>query len=236
MKAEWHVFPDAAAMADAAAAVIVRALASAVAARGVASMVGSGGRTPAAIYDRLSHIDVPWRQVTIVPGDERWVAQGDGASNEAMIAQALVRDRARDVRLIGLKNDAATPDAGLAGIARRLQDVPRPFDVVMLGMGTDGHTASLFPGAAGLAAALDPDGAADLVAITPNPLPPEAPFARISLTVRALLDSRLIMLFVQGAAKKRVLEEALAGTDAQTMPVRAVLHQTRVPVSIYYAD
>ncbi|GAB4144076.1 MAG: 6-phosphogluconolactonase [Sphingomonadales bacterium] len=232
---ELKCFASADDMARAGADAIVAALAQGVATRGEASLVAAGGRTPAAIYDKLCHVDVPWRQVTVLPGDERWVGADHGASNESMIRRTLLRDRARDLNMVGLRNDAASNSAGLGDIAQRVAALPRPFDVVMLGMGNDGHTASLFPGAQGLEAALDPDGDADVAAITPDPLPAEAPFARITLTVRALLDARQIMLFVQGAQKKAVLDQALAGADAQAMPVRAILRQDRTPVSIYYA-
>jgi len=236
MGIEFRSFTDAAAMADAAARDIADALAAAIAARGRASLVGAGGRTPAAIYDRLANADLPWAQVWAMPGDERWVAPDHAASNQAMLMRALARGRAAAVHVVGLKTADATPAQGLGIVEQRIRALARPFDMVMLGMGTDGHTASLFPGAKGLDAALDPAATAYAAAITPEPLPPEAPFARATLTLRALLDARRIVLLLQGAAKKRVYEAALAGTDALAMPVRAVLHQDKVPVTVYYAD
>ena len=110
-----------------------------------------------------------------------------------------------------------------------------PFDVVVLGMGEDGHVASLFPGAPGLAAALDPSAAPACIAMTPDPLPKEAPYPRLTLTLSALLASRFIVLLLAGDSKKRVFERARQGKDVAAMPIRGIVNQDRVPVSVFWS-
>ena len=135
--------------------------------------------------------------------------------------------------MIGLKTPHDTPYDARPQVEARLRDLKPPFDVVMLGMGLDGHTASLFPGDPFLAPALDLDNPARCAAIQPDPLPEEAPVLRMTLTASALTDARRVMLFVQGQKKLAVLEQALKGDDALAMPIRAILHQKRVDVAIY---
>ncbi|HDO31485.1 MAG TPA: 6-phosphogluconolactonase, partial [Desulfobacteraceae bacterium] len=115
--------------------------------------------------------------------------------------------------------------------AQRLAGLPRPFDVVILGMGGDGHTASFIPGARRLPEALDMKSGRDCLAISP----PEAPHERMTLTLPVLLDSRQIILHITGPAKKKVLEQALADGPATAMPIRTILRQQQTPLSVYWA-
>lgn len=227
-----HADPEA--MAASLAARLVGALSQAVADRGAASLVLSGGSTPKPLYRRMAQMHAPWQDVSVTLADERWVPPAHEASNESLVRANLLTGHARAARFVPLKTEADLPGMAVPDVARRLNALARPFDLVVLGMGADGHTASLFPGARGLAEALGEDASA-CAAIRPDPLPPEAPYPRMTLTARTLLDSRRVVLLIAGSSKRAVYEEALAGSDPQAMPVRAILHQDRTPVEVHWA-
>lgn len=196
---------------------------------GRASLAASGGSTPAPVYDLLRERPLDWSKVDITLSDERWVAPTSADSNQRMLQERLLAGAAAAARFTPLWRPAASVEAAAAldepEIARLL-----PFDVVLLGMGEDGHFASLFPGSPALAEGLDPDGPRLCAAVPPGrPAPPQP---RISLTLRAVLASRLILLLTSGEAKRRVLDEALDGAD---LPVRALLMQERTPIRILWA-
>jgi len=199
--------------------------------KGAASLVVSGGSTPVPLFDALAGKDLSWEKVLVTVADERWVAVTTKDSNEFLVRRHLLRDRAADAGFIGLKTEAPTAGEGETACAERLGRVPTPFDVVVLGMGKDGHTASLFPGALRLSQALDKACDRRCMAISP----PGAPFERMTLTVPVLLNSRQIIVHITGAEKRRVLEEALGEGPVQEMPIRAILRQSAVPVSVWWA-
>lgn len=229
MKPEFRGFADAAAMATALAASVAGTLEGALRRTGRASLVVSGGRTPEPLFARLGVRRLDWADVWITLADERWVPAGDPAGNEALVRSSLLVGPAAAARFVPLYTGDATPDAGEAACARRLAAMPRPFDLVLLGMGDDGHTASLFPGSPDLRRALD--GAGPCAAMgAPGPGP-----ARMTLTLPTLLDARRIAILITGGAKRAVLDAALAPGPVEDMPVRAVLRQDRVPVEIFWA-
>lgn len=203
----------------------------AVAARGVASLVLSGGTTPADLFARLDGMDLPWDKVFLTLSDERWVDLDDPASNEAMVRRTLANAVAKGATVVGLKSNGATPADGLARTSSRLATMPRPYDLVLLGMGEDSHTASFFPGADGLAEALSGVFGLAVAGVTPAGAGP----ARITLTGPELLRSREIALLITGSAKRAVLEKALLTGPVEAAPVRSVLHQDKVPLDIWWA-
>lgn len=205
-------------------------LQEAIAARGRASLVVSGGRTPLPLFKQLAQERLEWNKVWMTLADERWVDVADEHSNERLVRGALLQGNAAPARFVGLKNTAATPEAGAEWAWRALTRVPQPFDVVVLGMGEDGHTASLFPGSLSLARALDSKAAPACVAVNTM----SSPHARLSLNLSALLDSRRIILHIQGAAKWAVYQRARAAGPASELPVRAILHQQQVPVDVFW--
>jgi 6-phosphogluconolactonase len=148
-----------------------------------------------------------------------------------MIREHLLTDLAANAHFVGLKNPAPTPEAGADWAWRALSRVPHPYDVIVLGIGDDGHTASLFPGSLSLARALDPGIAPGCVAV--NAL--TAPHARVSLNLAALLDARRIIFHIEGDAKWKIYQKARMSGSASEMPVRAVLHQQEVPVDVYWS-
>ena len=221
---------DGAAQAEQLAAAIAAELATALTLRAAASLVVSGGRTPQAMFAHLANHAIDWRRVQVTLADERWVGASDSASNEALVRSTLLRDRAANAQFVALKNDAATPSQGANAAWRAVNAMPQPFDVVVLGMGDDGHTASLFPGSAGLAAALDASAPPGCVAMQPL----TAAHARLSLNLAALLRARRICIQISGAGKWDVYQRSLAEGPTEEMPVRAVLRQAVVPVDVYW--
>ena len=226
-----HRFPDAVALSHALSGEIKVDLEEAIQVRGAASLVVSGGRTPLKLFQQLSLESIDWSRVLVTLADERWVDTTEEASNERLVRQHLLIGQAARARFIGLKNPAPTPEAGADWAWRALSRVPHPYDVIVLGMGDDGHTASLFPGSLALARALDPTAAPGCVAV--NAL--AAPHARVSLNLAALLDSRRIILHIEGEAKWRVYQKARTAGSMSEMPIRAVLHQQEVPVDVYWS-
>jgi 6-phosphogluconolactonase len=216
-------FEHPAALVQTLAGEIGHLLDAALQARGSASLVVSGGTSPIPLFHRLRQLDVDWSRVFITLADERWVDASDPASNEGMVRRELLQDRASTARFVGLKNAAPTPQLGADESWSRLASHPRPFDVLLLGMGDDGHTASLFPGSPGIARALDPHAAPACVAMSA----PVAPNARISLNLAALMQSRRVILHITGEKKWDVYRAAAraAARDTDSPPVAAILRQ-----------
>lgn len=210
---------------------IAALLGAAIAARGLASLVVSGGRSPVRLFEILRSQPLDWSRVCIALADERWVAPEDAASNEHLVRSTLLKGSAAAARFHGLKNGAPTPDLGAVSAWETFARVPRPFDAVILGMGDDGHTASLFPGSPNLPRALNPAAAAGCVGMW-SPVPPQP---RLSLNLTALLDSRRIVLLISGESKWRTLDAARAAGPEHDMPVRAVLRQSRTPVEVMWS-
>ena len=213
-----EAFADTAALADAAADAIEAALRGALEARGRASLVATGGRSPGPVYDRLSRADLNWRKVAVTLSDERQVDAASPASNARLLRERLLVGRAANARFLPL-TDYAEP------ALRQLL----PFDAVILGMGEDGHIASLIPGSPLIDEAMDPAGER-LLAESPAGWG-TPPVARITLTLAALLQSRAIFLLIAGEAKRQVIADARAGAD---LPVRALLDQGLAPVRIFW--
>jgi 6-phosphogluconolactonase len=234
MPSRWvheHRFPDREALAAALAGEINVDLEEAIAARGTTSLVVSGGKTPARLFARLRDEKIDWTRTWVTLADERWVETTSADSNERFVREKLLVGPAAAAHFVGVKNPAPTPEAGADWATRALTRVPHPFDVVLLGMGEDGHTASLFPGSLALARGLDPTAPPAWIAV--NSL--VAPHARVSLNLASLLDSRRIVLHIEGDTKWAVYQRARApGTPAE-LPVRAILQQKEVPVDVYWA-
>ncbi|TAM58782.1 MAG: 6-phosphogluconolactonase [Rhodanobacter sp.] len=224
-------FTDNRAQAQALAAEVAEHLRSALTARGHAVLAVSGGSTPTEFFAHLCGEPLDWAKVQVTLVDERWVPDSDERSNARLVKSLLLQQAASAASFIPLYTGAATPEAGQAEAAARIGALPQPFDVVVLGMGDDGHTASFFPGGDHLADALDPEGRIRV-------LPMRAPAAgepRITLSLPALLATRALYLLVSGEKKRVLLDHIQLGLDAaRDYPVRAVLTQQRVPVAVYW--
>lgn len=210
---------------------IVNALKQAIEKKGHASIAVSGGKTPIPLFTLLSQQDLEWNRVFITLVDDRWVDDTDDASNEKLVMIYLLQNKAKLANFIGLKNSYDNPFDGAELTDKILDKVPMPFDVVILGMGEDGHTASLFPGADNLQAGLDMKSGRKVVGMTPL----TAPLDRITLTLPTILNSTNIYLHLVGESKMAVLEQAENGDDVNKMPIRAILQQNKVKVTGFWS-
>lgn len=209
---------------------IANGLAAAIAERGEALIAVSGGRSPIPLFEALSIAPIEWDKVTVALVDERWVSPEDPDSNEALVRKRLLVNRAAAARFVPMKNDAFDPWAGQPVAEEAYAALPRPFDIILLGMGEDGHTASLFPGAAQLSHGLITES------LTLGVRPPVAPHDRLSLSLRAILDARRIVLPLSGEKKLAVYHAALGDGPVEQLPIRAVLRQSVAPVEVWIED
>jgi 6-phosphogluconolactonase len=222
-------FGHANALVSAATQHVARRLKDELAVHDRVTLVVSGGKSPAALFQALAKQPLAWERVTVTLADERWVPPDHTDSNEALVRKHLLQHRAAEAAFVPFWTGADTPEAAVPAVAAALAEVPHPFSLVLLGMGEDGHMASLFPGAETLLEGLT--SKASVVAARP----PRAPHRRLSLSLHALLDSRGILLMLSGTEKRRILEKALDEGSVETCPIRAILRQTTVPVSVFWA-
>lgn len=230
----FHEFDSVGAAQAAVAQRLSGIIEEAVHARGRAAMMLSGGSTPGPAYQALSAKPLPWQAVSVGLVDDRWVEPTSAASNERLIRETLLQGAAARAKFVGLKTDAASPQHGLDVTEARLASLPDPFDVCVMGMGLDGHTASWFPGAKGLYGAMDSQSAKRACAIdaTGSPVAGDNPL-RISLTLPAVMDSRNIILFFTGREKRTVFE-ASQGRASMSAPVGALTF-AGPRLSVYWA-
>ena len=231
IEAEWWEYDSVDELADAVAGDVGFIVESAIDARDASLIAVPGGRTGPAIYGRIARQKLPWKKVTIIPTDDRLVAVDSEMSNVREIARAFLPLGARVVPL----TSEAADDHRLAGNAAdaRLQDLPWPPDLVWLGMGADGHTASIFPGP-DLQAALDAPKARRAIGVLPDPLPAEAQVARVTLTRAAILAARTIMITITGQEKRELLEQAIEDGQSSKLPIGRVLAEVDKPIDVHW--
>lgn len=210
---------------------VMASLSKAVKGRDVASMLLSGGTSPGGLYREMSQQEFDWDKVWFGLSDERWVAPDHDDSNEKLVHDTLLQNKARSAHFIGLKQPGDDVVKGAEMSNRMLNDLPHPYDIVLLGMGTDGHMASLFPDSADTPAALSKACTTFCHPIRRGA--GETP--RISMTRHGLLNSREIKLLIFGAEKWDVCCRAQEQVSA-SLPVSHILNQTQTPVSVYWAE
>lgn len=225
---DWHVFASSEALAEGLADAVAAVLAEAITRRGKAFVALSGGTTPKRFFAALSQRNLDWDRVTVTLVDERFVPEDSPRSNAALVRGTLLSSAAAAARFVPLYRPAADVEAGAAEANSALADLPWPLDVAVLGMGTDGHTASFFPDATD-AAPLDPNNSAMVAAVYAQ----SAGEPRLTLTLPRLAEAGLIVLHIEGAEKRSVLERARS-TEAN-LPVRRVFDHAKHPVQIYWA-
>lgn len=223
MSLQTHEFASTEALNEEFATKIIAILQNAITEKGQASLIVSGGNTPKPLFAALSQADLDWSKVVISLADDRWVDTNDAASNDKLVREHLLVGNAAAATFISLKHNFADANDAVSACEAALSNVKMPFDVLILGMGEDGHTASLFPCSKELQAGLDLDSGNKYIAVQPT----TAPHQRMSLTLPALLASNNIFLHLTGAAKQAVVAQALASTETQ-MPIKAVLDRANV--------
>lgn len=231
IEAEWWEYDSLDELADALAGDVGFIIESAVDARGASLIAVPGGTTGPAVFAKLAAQKLPWKKVTIIPTDDRLVPMDDDRSNVRAIARAFLPLGAR---VIPIATDI--PDYRLAGNSAdaRLQDLPWPADLVWLGMGKDGHTASIFAGP-DLQDALEAPKARRAVGVMPDPLPSDAPVPRVTLTRSAILSARTVTIVITGDEKRALLEQAIEDGQSSKLPIGRVLAEAEQPIDIHWA-
>jgi 6-phosphogluconolactonase len=216
-------FPSAAAMAARVGDLVQSGLERAIAAQGLATIALSGGSTPSLLYQELAARKIDWPNVAATLVDERFVPPTAKGSNEAFIRDVFLRGNASQARFVGLWNDAPTLALAAAEANAQVRNLVRPFDVVILGMGLDGHTASWFPKADGLASALS-DGAPLVIPVRAAKSEATGDYLdRLTLSLRPVAEAHLVILLLAGGEKRKAFETFAGDGAVEDAPVRAVL-------------
>lgn len=211
---------------------VANALSEAIAQKGRASLAVSGGSTPKGFFKALSLKPLAWEKVTITLADERWVDYDSSDSNTRLVHENLLQNNAKAATFFHLKQGDALSEETLATLNVAAKNDLLPLDVLILGMGEDGHTASLFPCSDQIATGLSLDNPNVLMKVEPK----TAPHQRITFSFASLIQSKNIILHISGPAKKDVLNKALAGTDDFEMPIRAFLNHPSLNTQVYWAE
>jgi 6-phosphogluconolactonase len=232
IEAEWWNYDTAAEMAGAVAGDVRFVIESALDARGEALVALPGGRSPVPAFERLAAAKINWNRVTIIPTDDRLVPATDPLSNLAMIARHFLP---KGARVLPIVVEGATDYHAAGKVAdAQLADLKWPPDLVWLGVGADGHTASIFPGP-DLENALDGPETRRAVGLMPDPLPAEAPVARVTLSRAAILSARALLLAFSGPEKRAVVERAIKDGPLSRTPIGRVLANAEGSINIHWS-
>ncbi|OKY25495.1 6-phosphogluconolactonase [Thalassotalea sp. PP2-459] len=210
---------------------VANILADAVALNGRASIAVSGGSTPKGFFQALSNKELPWTDITVTLADERWVNIDNESSNTRLVHENLLQNNAVNAKFFHLKQGENLTQETLADLNLAAKSALLPLDVLILGMGEDGHTASLFPCSEQIDECLS-STTAPLLKVKPT----SAPYERISFSFAYLKPSKNTILHISGLNKKSVLEKALSEQDRREMPIRAFLHDPEINTQVYWAE
>jgi 6-phosphogluconolactonase len=213
---DWHAFPDRESLDQALAAYVVSRLQHGITERGTAHLVVSGGSTPIHLFSILADADVEWGRVVVLLADERWVQVDHEDSNERLVRQTLLTGKAKSAQFLSLLPSPDDEITNISGLSTLLRSLPR-FDVVLLGMGEDAHTASLFPCSAALREGLTTEQGALITR------PRNAPHLRVSMSKQRLQATDCGVVHIVGERKKAVLELARKSEDEMRYPISAFL-------------
>ena len=196
-------------------------------AKGSASLVVSGGSTPKGLFAALSQTELDWESITVLLADERWVDETHEDSNSAMVKTLLLQNAAQEANWIDFGAGSPDVEGKLQQVNESLADLGT-FDVVILGMGNDAHTASLFPCAIELDEGLTTQNDALMTQ------PTTAPHRRLSLSKKRLLDTKLGVIHIVGASKLEVFDNATTYADDDMHPISHFAHHHQF--SLWFAE
>ncbi|MBZ9789234.1 6-phosphogluconolactonase [Rhizobium sp. 3T7] len=231
MAATMHAFANGAELARNLADKVAASLSAAIGARGAATFAVSGGSTPKLFFQELSARDLDWTKVIITLVDERFVPADNPRSNHLLVAENLLQNKAKAARFLPLYQVAASVEDAAKLATTATASISNPFDVAILGMGGDGHTASFFPDGSNLKVALDAKTPRGIITMEAD----GAGEPRLTFTFSSLQDAKLLVLHIEGESKKDVLTKAESAGDEAEMPIRAILRRATSPVEVYWA-
>ena len=220
-----ETFANPALLAQAAAAAVQAALSVAIAERGAAVLVATGGRSPAPVYDLLAQAPLDWGSVTVTLSDDRFVPPTSPDSNERLVRDRLLVAKAASARFTPLSFDVANVKEAALRAEPEVKALA-PYDVMLLGMGEDGHIASLIPGSPVMDEGMNLAGERFCLGVPAGVGSP--PVARVTMTMPALLQARLILVLISGETKREIIE------SGHGLPVHALLEQAKAPVRVLW--
>ncbi len=210
---------------------VAQQLQQAITKNGKASIAFSGGSTPKGFFKALSNKDIDWAKVTVTLADDRWLNEDQADSNGRLLKENLLVNNAAEASFFSLKQADALTEHYLTDLTSKAQSI-MPLDVVILGMGEDGHTASIFPCSEQVEQGLDESAKPALMKTVPT----TAPYDRVTFNFTALIEACHLYLHIVGPGKQHVLNEALENTNSKEMPIRAFLHHPSKTCEIYWAE
>lgn len=226
---QWNGFADRHELAAALAGQVAARLTDAIAKRGSALLAVSGGTTPGKFFAALSAIPIAWDKVTVTLVDERFVPPSSPRSNAGLVAANLLQNRAAAARFVPLYHEAASIEDAAASDSEALKTLAWPLDVVLLGMGGDGHTASFFPDAGNLDELLDPTSQRIVVPVHAQ----SAGEPRLTLSMARIIAAGFIALQIEGDDKRAAFDGAMG--PGEKKPIRKVLEASPIPVEVFWA-
>jgi 6-phosphogluconolactonase len=225
----WNEFADRTALERKLSGIIVEHLAAAIAARGTALLAVSGGTTPKRLFQTLSHADLGWNKVVVTLVDERFVPATSPRSNAALVAENLLQDKAAAARFVPLYKEGTSLEGAASSDSAAMESLPWPADVVILGMGLDGHTASFFPDADALALLLDANSKRTVLPVHAE----SAGEPRLTLSAARIVSAGFLALHIEGPDKHSAFERAMTSTPKK--PIRSVIETAPKPVQVFWA-